>query len=124
MQKQTVVVLGASNKTHRFSYRAVKLLQQYGHQVLPVHPKLEAIEGITVMADLEHINQPVDTLTLYVGQEQSRAVIEKIVALRPRRVIFNPGTDSRELEEKLTAAGIACIHDCTLVMLEADGFDI
>ena len=123
MQKQTVAVLGASNKAHRFSYRAVKLLSHYGHEVIPVHPKLEEIDGIKVVASLEQIVLPVDTLTLYVGEKHSRPLIDKIVALKPRRVIFNPGTASVELQEKLIVAGIAYIHNCTLVMLESAGFD-
>jgi len=124
MKKQNVVVLGASNKTHRFSYRAVKLLQDYGHEVIPVHPRHGEINGVAVVADLNQISQPVDTLTLYVGEDHSRLLIDKIVALKPRRVIFNPGTASDELENKLNATGIAYRHGCTLVMLESGGFDI
>jgi predicted CoA-binding protein len=124
MKKQSVVVLGASNKTHRFSYRAVKLLIQYGHEVIPVHPRLEEIDGLAVVADLDQIQQQVDSLTLYIGEDHSRLLMDKILALKPGRVIFNPGTASSVLEEKLNAAGIAYRHDCTLVMLESNGFDI
>lgn len=124
MQKQCVVVVGASNKTHRYSYRALKLLKHYGHEVIPVHPMLKDIDGTEVVADLAQIQQSVDTLTLYVGAEHSRPLMDKILALKPRRVIFNPGTACSDLEDKLRSAGITSTHDCTLIMLESDCFDL
>ena len=63
MQNQTIVVLGASNKPQRFSNRAIRMLMDYGYHVIPVHPKLENIEGLVVTHHLSNIQEPVDTLT-------------------------------------------------------------
>ncbi len=122
MNAQTVVVLGASPKPQRFSNRALRLLRDHGHRVVPVHPRIDEIEGLPVIADVSACTGPVDTLTLYVGPERSRALIEAIVALRPRRVILNPGTESMALEQALRDAGIEAIRDCTLVMLREGRF--
>lgn len=46
----------------------------------------------------------------------------EIVRMRPRRVIFNPGTKSVETIEALRRAGIDCIEACTLVMLKTGQF--
>jgi len=123
MNNQTVVVLGASNKPHRYSYKAIKLLKEYGHNIIPVHPKLTNIDGLPVIANLSDIHETVDTLTLYIGADKSRFLIDEIIALKPERVIFNPGTKSELLEEKLSQAALLFIHDCTLIMLESDQFD-
>lgn len=120
---QTVVVLGASTKPQRYSYKAVQLLSKHNHTVIPVHPKLSNIEQFSVVASLSDISLPVDTLTLYVGPERSQGMIDDIIALKPKRVIFNPGTESELLEEKLLAEGIPYIFDCTLIMLETNQFD-
>ncbi|MDX2503495.1 MAG: CoA-binding protein [Gammaproteobacteria bacterium] len=119
---QTVVVLGASAKPQRFSYQAVKLLKQYGHTVIPVHPKITMLNNIAVVANLSDIRVKVDTLTLYIGPERSQLLVDEIIALQPRRVIFNPGTESVLLEEALSHAGIAFCFDCTLVMLQTNQF--
>ena len=124
IKSQLVVVLGASNKPHRYSYQAITLLKQYGHQIIPVHPKLSVIDGIKVISHLSQINEEVDTLTLYIGPERSQHVIDDVVSLKPKRVIFNPGTESSELETRLMKAGIAFIHDCTLIMLNSKQFDL
>ncbi len=122
MQNQTIVVLGASNKPHRFAYKAMLMLQEYGYHIVPVHPKLENIDGIVVKHKLENIQQPVDTLTLYIGAERSIELIESIVNLNPGRVILNPGTESDPLELALLNNDIPFVKDCTLLMLEHGRF--
>ncbi|PKN32809.1 MAG: CoA-binding protein, partial [Deltaproteobacteria bacterium HGW-Deltaproteobacteria-20] len=47
---------------------------------------------------------------------------DAILALRPGRVILNPGTESAALEQALTEAGIPWAHACTLVMLRTGQF--
>lgn len=120
--KQTVAVLGASPKPDRYSNRAVRMLKESGHRVIPIHPKLDLIEGIPVVHQLQDIQDPVDTLSLYVGPERLKPMIDAIVDLKPGRVIFNPGTESEDLQQHLTKAGIPFLQACTLVMLQTKQF--
>ena len=122
MQNQTIVVLGASNKTHRYANKAIRMLLEYGYHVIPVHPKLENIEGLVVKHNLENIVEVVDTLALYIGPERSKHLIDSIVKLNPARVILNPGTESDSLELALLHNDISFVKDCTLLMLEHGRF--
>ncbi len=117
-----VAVLGAHTKPQRYSNQAVCLLLEHGYRVTPVHPKFDLIEGLQVASSLKGINSPVDTLTLYVGPERIQPMIEEILALAPGRVICNPGTESKELQEQLDLAGIPWLEACTLVMLRLGNF--
>lgn len=117
-----VVVLGASNKPRRYSNQAVRLLLEKGYQVTPVHPRQAIIEGLPVAPDLRAVSRPVDTLTLYLGPERLAPLIDEVIALRPGRVIFNPGTESRELMHKVEHAGIQWLEACTLVLLKIGTF--
>lgn len=117
-----VVVLGASPKPTRYSYSAVKQLDDLGYRVIPVHPKAHRIDRIPVTASLSSITEPVDTLTLYLGAERSHAMIDDILRLRPGRVIFNPGSESHELERHLKDHRIPFEHACTLVLLRTRQF--
>ncbi|MFH1943231.1 MAG: CoA-binding protein [bacterium] len=119
---QTVVVLGASDKPERYSNMAVRLLKQEGHRVIPVHPKLKTIEGLPVAPSLEAIGEKVHTLTIYIVPLRSQALAESILALRPDRVIFNPGTESPELEERFSKQGTAFVKACTLILLRTGKF--
>jgi len=122
MKNSQIVVLGASNKPHRYSHKAIKMLQEYGHHVVPVHPKIENIEGLVVKHHLSQIQNPVDTLTLYIGPQRIAPLIDDIVTLHPGRVILNPGTESDELELALLHNEISFVKDCTLLMLEHGRF--
>jgi predicted CoA-binding protein len=117
-----VVVLGASPKPDRYSNRAVRLLLRLGYRVTPVHPVFPVIEGLPVAKSLDEAARPVHTLTLYVGPARSAGAIPAVLRLAPARVIFNPGSESPELQRALDGAGIPWLRDCTLVMLDSGTF--
>lgn len=64
----------------------------------------------------------VDTITLYVGPAHQQYWLPTILALHPRRVIFNPGTENPEIEQVLHSRGIIVEHACTLVLLSTNQF--
>ena len=117
-----VAVLGASNKPDRYSYQAVMLLKEKGHNVYPVHPRIKEIEGMNVYPVLNDIKDQVDTISMYVAADISNGLTEDLIARSPRRIIFNPGAENPELEEKLRLKGIQPINACTLVMLRTNQF--
>lgn len=119
---QTVAVLGASNNPERYSNMAVRRLCDAGHRVIPVNPALETIEGLPVAKSLGEIREAVDTLTLYVGPQRLAPMVDDILRLAPKRVVFNPGTESPELAAALEHAGIPHVEGCTLVMLQTGQF--
>jgi predicted CoA-binding protein len=112
-----VVVIGASNKPERYSNKAMLLLKEYGHTPIPVAPSGAEILGYQVYSSLNEIKTPVHTVTMYIGKDRQAGYQEDIVKLNPERVIFNPGTENKELGEMLKKAGIEVIEHCTLIML-------
>ncbi len=117
-----VAILGASPKPERYSNQAVNLLAEKGHAVFPVHPAVPEIDGHPVFKSLGDILEAVDTVTMYVSPSHSTGMANAIIAAKPTRVIFNPGTENPELEDKLAAAGIEVVKACTLVMLRTGQF--
>lgn len=119
---QRVAILGASNKQDRYSYKAFKMLQEYGHKPYPIHPSLDKVEDSQVYKSLSDIPDEIDTLTMYVGPQLSRTMADEIIALKPRRVIFNPGSENSELAKNLQYKGIETFEACTLVLLRTGQF--
>lgn len=117
-----VAILGASNKPERYSHQAVVLLAQKGHPVFPINPALPEIDGHRVYKSLADVPVPLHTVTLYVSPALSTGMAAALIAANPARVIFNPGTENPELEEKLAAAGIETVRACTLVLLRTGQF--
>lgn len=117
-----VAVIGASDNPSKYSYKAVMLLKKYGHAVYPVHPRAAEIDGIAVYPALGVINEPIDTVTLYVNAAASSAIAREILAKNPRRIIFNPGAENPELQDQAMGKGVATLNACTLVMLKTGRF--
>lgn len=115
--KKTVVI-GASNNPGRYAYRATEMLQEYGHEVVPVGIKKGEVAGKSILhlKDCPEI-EGVDTVTLYVGPQNQEAWYDYILGLNPKRIIFNPGTENMAFENRAQKQGIETIEGCTLVML-------
>ena len=120
--RQRVAILGASDRPDRYAYQAFCLLQEVGHEVIPVHPARDEIEGVPVVRNLSDLERPIDTLTLYVRPSIAESMGEELIDLAPGRVIFNPGTESTLLEAQLDTAGIPWERACTLVLLQTGQF--
>lgn len=118
----TVVVLGASPKVDRYSNKALHRLQAAGHRVIPVNPGHSEIDSLPTVAALADIHEPVDTVSLYVSSQRVPDHLPELLALKPQRVIFNPGTENPAAIEALAEAGIEVVEGCTLVMLATDTF--
>ena len=120
--KEKVAILGASDKPDRYAHKAFQLLRSHGHDAIPVSPKLKELEGVKAYASLKDIPYEIDTLTMYVGAAISDKLGEDILQLKPKRVIFNPGSENAVLEEKLRKAGVQVVEACTLVMLRTNQY--
>lgn len=115
MSKKTVV-LGASENPSRYSYLAVNKLRAYGHPVVAIGNKKGAIGDITITTERPD-EKDTDTVTLYLNPQLQQQYYDYILSLKPKRIIFNPGTENDELEEIAKSNGIQAMEACTLVLL-------
>lgn len=122
MKSEIIAVLGASPKPDRYSNQAVRLLKEHNYPVIPISPAFKTIEDLPAVKNLTDIDQPIHTLTLYMNPRRLEPLIQDIVNLKPKRVIFNPGTESPSLQKSLSEAGIEWLEACTLVMLKTNQF--
>ncbi len=120
----TVVVLGASDNPARISYQAIQRLLGQQYAVIPVNPKGGEILGQAVAKALSAVAAPVNTITMYLGPDRQADVVDDIIALKPGRVIFNPGAENPSIYARLQQAGIAVEEACTLVLLSTRQFDL
>jgi uncharacterized protein len=114
MKKKTLVV-GASPNPERYGFRAVERLRYYDHPVYAYGIRKGVIGNISISDQWP--NEEFDTITLYLNPEIQQEYYERILALKPKRVIFNPGTENLEFEAKLRMKGIEAERACTLVLL-------
>jgi len=115
MGKKTVV-LGASLNPQRYSNMAVKKLSAYDHTVVAIGRKEGEINDIKISKEQDPI-EDTDTVTLYLNPENQKPFYDYILSMKPKRIIFNPGTENEELKKLAGDKGIETEEACTLVML-------
>jgi predicted CoA-binding protein len=110
------LVMGASENRSRYAYRAIELLKAHGHEVIPFGKYPGTISGIPIETEKKAFDQ-IDTLTLYINPATQKEYYDYIISLKPKRIIFNPGTENVELEQLAQQHGIETLRACTLVLL-------
>ncbi len=119
---ENVAIIGASHKPERYAYKAQVMLTENGHRVFPVSGNGREILGVPGYRSIAEIEEPLDTVTLYLNPQRHQAIVDDILKKRPRRIIFNPGTESDELEALYREQGIDTERACTLVLLRTGQF--
>lgn len=115
VSKKTLV-LGASDNPARYSYLAVKRLRANGHQVIAIGKKPGVVDDVPIITDRPMLTD-IDTVMLYLNPTNQEEYYDYILSLKPKRVIFNPGTENEVLERLLQSAGGKSQEACTLVLL-------
>ena len=120
--KKTVII-GATNNPSRYAYLAAQMLDQYTHEFVPVGIRKGEVFGRPILNITEKPEvDNVDTVTLYIGPQHQKEWYDYILSLKPRRIIFNPGTENPEFEKMAERAGAEALEACTLVMLRTGQF--
>lgn len=116
MAQKKTLVLGASDNPSRYSYLAINRLRAHQHPVVAVGKKETVVNGVAVHKQ-PVTEEEIDTVTLYLNPQNQVPYYDYILGLKPKRIIFNPGTENEELERMARQAGIQTMEACTLVML-------
>lgn len=110
------LVIGASTNPGRYSFKAIKRLEKYGHEVFAIGSKIGTVGDINITTD-KLLFSEIDTVVLYLSPRRQEEYYDYIISLKPKRIIFNPGTENFIFSEKARNNGIKTDNACVLVML-------
>ncbi|MFO7702230.1 MAG: CoA-binding protein [Psychroflexus maritimus] len=122
MKDKTNLVLGASSKTTRYSKMAIELFQNKGEDVIAIGSKEAEVGDVKILTTLPDYVKQVHTVTIYLKPPLQKQYEKMILDLHPKRVIFNPGTNNIELQNKLASAGVEVLSACTLVLIQTNQY--
>ena len=115
--KKTVLI-GATPHPYRYAFLAANKLKELGKVFIPLGIRKGQVAGEQILDLRSRPKIPnVDTVTLYIGPHHLLEWEEYILSLKPKRIIFNPGTENHAFEQKAQKLGIETLQACTLVML-------
>ena len=121
MKNKKTLVLGASTKPDRYAFKAITMLVEKGHSVMAIgqnQGEVAVIKIYTKQIPLANI----DTVTLYLNPLRQRDYYNYIIETKPKRVIFNPGTENLQFYQLLESNGIKVEVACTLVLLATNQY--
>jgi predicted CoA-binding protein len=115
------VLLGASTNPGRYSFLAINSLRKHQHPVVAIGRKPGQVLDVDISTEKKP-QETVDTVTLYLNPANQKEYYDYILSLRPKRIIFNPGTENPELYDLAKNNGIQPMEACTLVLLSTDQY--
>ena len=115
-KNKKTVVLGATSKPEKYAFKAISLLVEKGHSVIAIGQNAGEVAGVKIKTKAIPLKN-IDTITLYLNPARQRDYYNYIVEAKPKRVVFNPGTENPELYQLLELNGIQVEVACTLVLL-------
>ncbi len=92
-----MAVMGASASRSRYGNIIVRDLKRKGHEVYPVNPDLDEVEGLKCYPSLEDLPKDVELLIFVVPPSVGLQETKKAVSLRYKRLWFQPGAESEEI---------------------------
>lgn len=119
--KDVTLVIGASLNPNRYSNIAIKRLRDRQIPVVAIGLRKGEILDVSILTEKTPLEN-IDTITLYLNPKRQEEYYNYIISLKPRRVIFNPGTENMELVKKLKENGIESEIACTLVLLSTNQY--
>lgn len=115
------LVIGANTDPSKYAYKAIKRLRASGHPVIAFGPRPGPIDDVEI-ENSWNADWEVNTVTLYINPTRQPEYVQKIIDLKPQRVIFNPGTENPAFMRELGRNGIESEMACTLVMLATNQY--
>ena len=110
------MVIGASTNRAKFGNKAVRAYLRQNHDVLPVNPRADVIEGLKCYRRIADVPGPIDRALFYVPSKIGMTVIEELAARGDvAEVWLNPGAESPELIEKSRRLGFEPVQACAIV---------
>ena len=97
------------------------MLMDHDVPVVAIGRRPEVVRGIQYMTGQPMVDA-IHTITLYLNPTNQLPFYDYILKIRPKRVIFNPGTENRELQNLLNGHQIQWEESCTLVLLASNQF--
>lgn len=112
-------IVGLSTNTDRTAYGVARFVQrELGKEIVPVHPKAEAVHGAEGYATLADVPGDIDVVDVFVRSALAGAVVDQAIDAGARAVWLQLGVVDEEAAARAAAAGLDIVMD-TCPVIEA-----
>jgi len=113
-----VLIIGASPNPKKYSYNAVRKLLLQRNEVIPIGSRGGMIGTCPIITD-KPVIENIDLIILYINIKKQQEYYDYILQLKPKKLLFNPGTENPELVRIAYENHIDILYDCALTLIDA-----
>ncbi len=100
-ENTSIALIGASNDRSKYGNKIYRDLRNKGYNVTPINPKEEKIEGDRAYSSIEEMKELPDIANFVVPPPVAMKIAQNITNLGIKHLWFQPGSESKELENWL-----------------------
>ena len=100
-ENTSIALIGASNDRSKYGNKIYRDLRNKGYNVTPINPKEEKIEGDRAYSSIEEMKELPDIANFVVPPPVAIKIAQNITNLGIKHLWFQPGSESKELENWL-----------------------
>jgi uncharacterized protein len=104
-------VVGLGNNPDRAAFGVAKLLQDKGHQIIPVYPRAEVVHGQTGYKTLSEIPVQVDVVDCFVNSSLVGKVVDEAIAIGAKAVWLQLDVIDHDAVARAQTAGLLTVMD-------------
>ncbi len=112
---RTVAIIGASANRRKFGNKAVRAFLSEGYVVVPIHPRLDLVEGLKAYPSVLNVPGPIDMASVYVPPDIGIRLLPEFEQKAIAEIWFNPGAESDELIAEARRRKLHVIEACSIV---------
>jgi uncharacterized protein len=123
IESKRTLIVGATTNPSRYAFAAARMFAERNFDFIPIGIKKGEVFGKEII-DLRSKPQlkGIHTITLYIGPSHQDEWMDYLISLKPKRIIFNPGTENSDFYTEARLADITVVPACNLVMLSTGQF--
>ncbi|KAE8765256.1 CoA-binding protein [Georgenia thermotolerans] len=105
-------VVGLSQNTARTAFGVARYIQRdLGMEIIPVHPRAEAVHGATAYRALADVPGRIDVIDVFVRSELAGAIVDQAIAIGAGAVWLQLGVVDEAAAARAAAAGLDVVMD-------------
>lgn len=104
-------VVGLSGNEARPAYGVAAALQQLGHDIVAVHPRVEPVHGAPAYPTVSDVPGHIDVVDLFVNADRAGAVVDEAIAVGASAVWLQLGVVDHAAAAHALEAGLDVVMD-------------
>lgn len=110
-----VAIIGASADRRKYGNKALRAFRDHGDTVIPIHPRLDEVEGLKAYRSVLDVPGSIDMASVYVPPEVGIGLLGEFERKGIPEVWINPGAESDELIAEARRRKLNVIEACSIV---------